>query len=53
MTYVTFGVSNKWMGCAKAAKLLAVVTLFNLVGATIVAALFATTSKFSGVDSAH
>lgn len=41
------------MGCAKAAKLLAVVTLFNLVGAIIVAAPFATTSKFSGMDSAH
>lgn len=53
MMYMTFGATNKWVGWGKGMKLLIIVTVMNFIGAVIIGAMLATTSKFAGMDASH
>lgn len=53
MMYMTFGATNKWVSWGRGFYLIVLVTLLNLVGAIIIGALLATTSRFSGMDAGH
>ncbi|SQG64045.1 transporter protein [Corynebacterium renale] len=53
MMYMTYGSVNKWVGWGKGILLLLVCTIFNLVGALLIAAALGVSAKLGNIDTSH